>query len=340
MIVRRPEGWIGAVALVGAGVVVIALVGVGVLRVVFGEEERTATPPPQPTPSSESADAPTPTHGLVDVEIAAPSDDGFVLPPTVGGLAEGAVLSVVATGFPVDTTGQASQCAAAGVIDRCANRISVRFDDEGVARFQYLVRPDVAALACGPDHACSVVVAGDAGEPAARVATVFGAPAPVPPRVAVTPQRDLTNGDVVRVQLEGFAPRTQVAVVQCVAPALSGRLACGAPGPVVEVDIDDGGRATASVTVRAGAVGTAGHSCDRRHACGLVVLGGSAVAAPPESLSFAASAGAGYSWPRVLMGVAAAVALLLAATWLVRTTDWSPPSEAATPGLDSLELND
>jgi len=337
--VRRPQGWVGAVALLGAGVVAVGLVAVVALTVGFGGDEPTSTRPPQPDVSSSSTNpAPTAADGLVDVELVAPSDDGFVVPATVGGLAEASVLSVVAKGFPADSTGQAVQCAVTGAVDRCANRISVRFDDEGVARFQYLIRPDVDALACGPDHPCSVVVAGDAGEPAARVATVFGAPAAGAPGVAVTPQRRLTDGDVVRVQLEGFVPGTRVAVVQCVAPALSGRRGCGAPGPVVEVAIDHRGRATTSVTVRAGKVGAAGHSCDRRHACALVVLGGSTVAASPQSLSFSASAGAGYWWPRVLTGAAVAAALLLAVTWLVRTTDWSPPSEAATPGLDSLDL--
>lgn len=341
MNVRRPEGWIGAVALVGGGVVVLALVGGGLLTLGFSGSEPTPAPPSRPEPSSPSrAPAPTPVRsdGLVDVSVVAPSDDGFVVPATVGGLSEGSVLSVVARGFPADTTGRATQCAAAGVVDRCANRIPVRFDDGGVARFQYLVRPAVDALVCGPNNPCSVVVAGDSGEPAARVVTVFGTPAPAPPRVSVTSQRRLSDGDVVRVDLDGFAPGTRVAVVQCVAPALSGRRGCGAPGPVVEVDIDEHGHATTSVAVRAGEVGAAGHSCDRRHACGLVVLGGSTVAAPPQSLSFAASAGAGYSWPRVLVAVAVAAVLLVAAGWLVRTTDWSPPSEAATPGLDSLDL--
>jgi hypothetical protein len=49
-----------------------------------------------------------------------------------------------------------------------------------------------------------------------------------------------------------------------------------------------------------------------------------------------------YDPLRLAAGLGLAVLLLVVALWLVRTTDWRPPSEADTPELDrvSRDLDD
>jgi hypothetical protein len=46
-----------------------------------------------------------------------------------------------------------------------------------------------------------------------------------------------------------------------------------------------------------------------------------------------------YDPARLVIGLGVAIALLVVAGWLVRTTDWHPPSEADTPELDDASLD-
>ena len=46
-----------------------------------------------------------------------------------------------------------------------------------------------------------------------------------------------------------------------------------------------------------------------------------------------------YDPVRLVVGLGVAVALLLVAAWLVRTTDWHAPTEADTPALDRAVLD-
>ncbi|HWC68174.1 MAG TPA: hypothetical protein VG478_08935 [Acidimicrobiales bacterium] len=47
-----------------------------------------------------------------------------------------------------------------------------------------------------------------------------------------------------------------------------------------------------------------------------------------------------YDPARLVVGLCVAVALLLTAAWLARSTDWHPPTEADTPALDESALDD
>ena len=57
-------------------------------------------------------------------------------------------------------------------------------------------------------------------------------------------------------------------------------------------------------------------------------------------IKFAAGPSARYVRAHLLIGFAAALLLMLLATYLVRTTDWRKPSEADTPDLDRAVLTD
>jgi hypothetical protein len=47
-----------------------------------------------------------------------------------------------------------------------------------------------------------------------------------------------------------------------------------------------------------------------------------------------------YDVARLVAGLGLAALLLAVAAWLVRTTDWRPPTEADTPELDGATLDD
>jgi hypothetical protein len=46
-----------------------------------------------------------------------------------------------------------------------------------------------------------------------------------------------------------------------------------------------------------------------------------------------------YDPVRLVVGLATAAVLLVVALWLVRSTDWRPPSEADAPELDGASLD-
>ena len=96
---------------------------------------------------------------------------------------------------------------------------------------------------------------------------------------------------------------------------------CGLPRSVTA---DASG--AASVTV------TAGERCSR---CGIRVTGAGArdVFVP---VRFVAPPGVTYDAAQVALGLGAAALLLLVAGFIVRRTDWRPPTEAATPEMDAV----
>ena len=88
---------------------------------------------------------------------------------------------------------------------------------------------------------------------------------------------------------------------------------------------DPQGRATTSVVI--------GPDCER---CGIAVIGGSQ--ASLTGVEFAPSPQPGYETRRLTIGLLVAAALLVVAWRIVASVDWRPPSEAATPDLDAVEL--
>ncbi|MGQ0520059.1 MAG: neocarzinostatin apoprotein domain-containing protein [Actinomycetota bacterium] len=354
---RRVEGTLpGLVTAGGAGVLVlVVLVGGGVLVARGGGHRLETTDPanrsgPAATtpPTSPTTDVFAPTAASAEgrarrgpaVRVRAADEATFAGVPVVDRLVDGTVLRVTAGGFVPDTDGTVAICrnGPSGPA-RCLGAFPVRFDGAGTARFQYLVVRDGTGR-CGPDDGCVLAVT-DAEGRLGTVATVFGAAAPAPGRVTITPRTGLEDGQAVQVLLTGFPPGAHVRLAQCVPPGQPVARRCGAPGPVVPVVVGDDGRASASFAVRAGSVGSGHHPCLRGRVCAVAVTtADGAVPAPVVPITFSAGRGASYDGGRLIVGLLVAIALACLATWLVRTTDWREPSEAATPELDAATFGD
>jgi hypothetical protein len=223
------------------------------------------------------------------------------------------------------------------VDERCRDTFPVRFDGAGQARIQYLATATVGDVRCTASAACAVVLRGEKGATPALVYTVFGPSAPRPGRVRLEPAASLRDGQVVQVAMEGYPASSNVRVMLCAAPATAGDEACGSPGSSVDVSTDGEGRAASAFTVRAGRVGRSQRPCGRGAYCGLVAVAADGpMTAAVAPISFSAGAGAGYNTARLVPGLGLAIVFGVAVVWLIRRTDWSAPSEAATPELDAL----
>jgi hypothetical protein len=289
-------------------------------------------------PSISSAQGPAQRGPVVHVRAAA--ETGFAVVPVLDRLADGTVLQVAASGFVPDTDGVVAVCrhTPSGPA-RCRGAFPVRFDGAGDARFQYLVARQGAGR-CGPDDGCVLAVTG-VDERQGTAATVFDAAAPAPGQVTITPQTRLEDGQDVQVALTGFPAGARLQLVQCVPPGQPVAERCGAPGPIVALTVGEDGRASASFPVRAGSVGSGRHPCQRGRLCAVAVItSDGAVRTRFAPITFSAGRGASYDASRLALGLLAATALAGLATWLVRTTDWRAPSEAATPELDAASFGD
>jgi hypothetical protein len=266
------------------------------------------------------------------------------LPPFVDELAPETVLVIRALGFEPDTTGTIAQCVDR-VEPRCGNRLPVRFDEQGASTFQYLVTetggaaPGGEAAPCRLDGVgCTIEIAN--GDRVMTVDTIFVDAAPPPGRIAVRPGRGLEIGQTITVTASGLPPGAELTALMCAEPAARGTR-CGAPGLEVPLTIGPDGTATASAVLDSAEVGSEGVTCGGDVACHLAAVSDQAgVRARPEPLSFAAPAGPAYSVPRLVLGIGTAVALLVVAAWLVRSTDWRPPREADSSAIDDAELAD
>jgi hypothetical protein len=264
--------------------------------------------------------------------------------PIIDELAPATVLTMRVSGFEPNTAATARQCVHEDA-QRCANRVPVQFDDDGVAQFQYLVvdQPlgQVGGASCGPASArCTVVVEDDDGADRVELDTVFGGRAPPMGRIRVEPARGLVAAQEVTVTVEDFPAGAALTAVLCAAPATGGRQRCGEPGPASPLRVGPDGRGATSLTMRVGEVGTEGVVCRHGSTCGVSVTGtGAPTRARVAPVSFAAPA-ADYDPARVALALGAAGVLLGLAAWLTRRTDWSPPTEADTPGLDAAVYAD
>jgi hypothetical protein len=241
------------------------------------------------------------------------ADGGSPPAPIVDGLVDGDVLDIAVSDGEPDARGHVSQCRRKPYgFTGCTNRYPVQFGDSGDARFQYrLVDPG----RCAATEACVVVVAdGDFARPAiARL--VFNDEAPPPPTVSITAPGPVVQGDDVRIDVVGASPGTDVQVAYC-------RPRCGASTRVV-ADADG----NASVSIKVGA------PCDE---CRVAVIAG--VHETSVDVPFAAAPRPRYDLRRIAAAAAVALTLLIIAGRIRRTTDWAPPSEAATPELDAIDL--
>ena len=354
---RGPAALVGVVALLlllGA----VALGGLGLFRGSTGDDDASPRPasttvvPTSTRPSNEPS-APRPSARpagrgpTVHLRAAGDLDEGSFPPPdrTVGELDPSTVLTVVVTGFPEFATARASQCVHGGRVI-CRNSIAVQFDVDGTATFQYLVDDDPVGTgssgACGAAAApCSIVVQDVDGDARAEIGTVFGGPAPTPGRLTVSPRTDLREGQAVHVRATGQRPGAEVEIVVCAAPARTGASRCGAPGPAVTTVVDADGNASATLRIDEGPVGTERVFCRREQRCAVVVRSDSAVVRTAlVPIGFAEPPGAVYDDWRLALGLGCAGLLLLAATWLVRRTDWAPVGEVAAPEIDEVAYAD
>ena len=104
------------------------------------------------------------------------------------------------------------------------------------------------------------------------------------------------------------------------------------------VDLD--GTAEVDVVLDVSDVGSAGVACGRQVRCHVVVESTRGTRARPVPLTFTASPGADYTTSRVIIGLTAALGLALAAAWLIRSTDWRPPSESDSSPIDEADYAD
>ena len=204
------------------------------------------------------------------------------------------------TGGEASTTGRVAQCRAT-----CWNAFPVRFDDDGVAQFQY----QLEQRDCRPTDPC--LVRTTSGERMASAFTVFGGPAPPSPQLSVDASGPVEPGAIVTIGVAGVLPDTPVRVSFCAD-------GCG-PERVGTTDGD--GRLALEVRI--------GGRCD---GCGILVVAGPSRTLLP--VTFAPPPTPGYDAARLVGGLALAAALLLMAWRLIATTDWRPPSEAAVPDPD------
>lgn len=268
------------------------------------------------------------------------------VPALVDELAPQTVLTVTATGFEPDTTGTIEQCLGAEA-KRCRNRLSVRFDDDGGAVFQYLVTDAIAGSA--EDMPCRrgsgrCTVELRVADDIRIVETVFVDRAPAPGRLTVTPQRNLRVGDTLTIEATSFPPRARVTVMVCAAGSereVSTQARCGGAGLGSDLEIGADGTAATTFTLDDPKVGSDGVACGRRVKCRVVVTSDElGVRAAPVNLGFAASEGAAYSPARLSLGLSAALVLAVAAAWLIRSTAWVLPGEADSSPIDDAEFAD
>ena len=341
-------GLLGAVVVIALTVVAaVALFGVGGggddPDPMSGQPRDMATSPSttasRPGPEGASSVVPgsrrgEPTDGP-EVRVTAWGETDFADAEPVDGLPDTTVLRVTVTGFVADTTGEAAQCAPTRAgHEACRGRFPVRFDERGTARFQFLV----AADRCQHDRPCLFWVRGE-GNRRMAVPLMFGARAPAAATLTVVPDDGLEDGKTVQVSVAGLSPRSRPKVVQCAPPGLPVAERCEELRPANPLVVGADGRGSTSVAVTAGEVGSGRHPCRRGNRCGIALASeGALVRAAFVPVDFSAGASASYDPKRVAVGFAAAMALLSIAFWLIRTTDWREPTEAATPAMDAVPL--
>jgi hypothetical protein len=256
--------------------------------------------------------------------------------PAIDGLPPLAVLRIAAAGFDPHVSGAVEQCEITVGI-RCSNPIPVRFDDGGRAEFQYLLRQPTPAACRASSARCVVRLRAEGKSAVTRI--VFVDSFPEPGRIVVEPVGDLQLGDRVNVRVTGFPRGIQVSPVLCAPPFRSGVGGCSTPQNRMTIGAD--GTAETFFTIPLGRVGASSLPCDRRHRCGISVVGrASDPGAAVVLISFADPPGAAYDAGRVYSGIGAAFLLMLVAWWLVRRTDWSPVGEVAAPEIDNAEYAD
>jgi hypothetical protein len=347
---RERTGFLGVLSaplilLVGGILLAVLLLGVGGMQSGSHDEpamEPATTLAPPPSPGTQAPPDARVQRGTTVPVIAmhAADTDRFMPYEPVSGLVPNAVVRVQIDGFDWHERGSVQQCVVElGRQTACGEPFPVQFDGDGRADFQFAVRGDIAAGACRLGQpTCLLRVTGESGAPQASVQTVL-VDELTPGEVRIEPAGTLAHGQTVDVIVSGFPPGATATAVLCAPPEVYDARRCGRPEPAATFAIDATGAGRTGLTVAAGRLGSDAALCGPRRVCGIaVVVGGGFVAAPVTPVRFSLGPGVAYDGGRVLVGVLLAVVLIGAAVGIARRTDWTKPTEAATPDLDSSDL--
>lgn len=333
------------ILLVGVALLAVMVMGIGGMQSGDHEsavEPATSVPAAQPSAGAQALPAARvqPSAPIPVIVLHAVDANRFLPYHPVSGLTPDAVLRVQVDGFGWHERGSVQQCVVE--LSRqtaCAEPFPVQFDGEGRADFQFAIRSDISPGGCRLGQpTCLLRVTGESAPRQASVQTVL-VDQLKPGEVRIEPAGPLADGQTVHVIVSGFPPGTTATAVLCAPPEGYDARRCGAPEPTSTFTIDSAGAARTTLTVAAGRLGSDAALCGPRRVCGIaVVVGGGFVAAPVTPPRFSAGQGVDYDGGRVLLGVLTAMVLIGAAVVLARGTDWTKPTEAATPDLDSSDL--
>lgn len=334
---------LSAPLILAAGVLLLAVLVLGVGGRQLGDHE------PATAPATTVVDERTPPlpvarvrgGGSVPVVVMHAADTDRFLPyQPISGLVPDAVVRVQVDGFDWHERGSVRQCVVElGHLTACGEPFPVQFDGDGRADFQFAVRGDIAPGACRIGQpTCLLKVTGESGTRQASVQTVL-VDALTKGDVRIEPAGPVADGQTVDVIVSGFPAGATATAVLCAPPETYDARRCGRPEPTSTFAIDGTGAGRTTLTVAAGRLGSEAALCGPRRECGVsVVVGGGFVAAPVTPVQFSRGPGVAYEGGRVLLGVLAAMVLIGAALLIVRRTDWTKPTEAATPDLDRSDL--
>lgn len=332
------------ILLVGAVLLAVMVVGIGGMQSGDHEpavEPATTVPAPQPSGADTLPAARVQQSTPIPVVVLHAADSNRFLPyHPVSGLAADAVVRVQVDGFHWHERGSVQQCVVElGRQTACGERFPVQFDGDGRADFQFAVHGDIAPGGCRVGQpTCLLRVTGESPGRHVSVQTVL-IDVLTPGEVRLEPAGPLVDGQKVDVIVSGFPPRSTATAVLCAPPEAYDARRCGPPDPASSFAIDGAGSGRTSVTVAAGRLGSEAALCGPRRVCGItVVVDGGFVAAPVTPVRFSLGPGVAYNSGRVAVGLLVAMLLIGAAVVIARGTDWTKPTEAATPELDSSDL--
>ncbi|MFN2506013.1 MAG: hypothetical protein ABR540_17625 [Acidimicrobiales bacterium] len=349
---RRERSGLAAVlsapVVLAGGVVLVAVVALGVVGTHSGSD-----PPPEPasttTPGPLRTDTTRalPFARLVQVTADIPviriepaAEDRFSPYQPMSKLTPGSVVRVMAEGFDWHERGRVEQCVIElGRQTACAEAFPVQFDDRGRADFQFAIRGDVTPGGCRAGQpTCLLRLRGESSARRGSVQTVL-VDEVNPGQVHVEPGWGLAEGQTVEVSVSGFPPGTRATAVLCAPPEAYDARRCTSPGPTSAFVVDAGGLGHTSLVVTAGRIGPDAVACGPRRPCGVaVVVGEGFLTAPVAPVAFALGPGPAYDAGRLVLGLGCALLLVATAAAIAMRTDWTKPTEAATPALDGADL--
>lgn len=278
-----------------------------------------------------------PGHPIIPV-LASDSGSGVRL-LTVDRLEPQSIVQVRAAGFMAFERGFVQECVAElGHLTTCTGRFPVQFGEDGGADFQYQIPSSSAPGGCRYGQAtCTLEVRGTKSTKRGEVQIVVGEARAG--KILVSSLDGVRDGQALTVSVSGFPANTPATAMLCALVGGYDVRHCGiGPGTAaLAVGADGSGRA--NLVADTGAIGADSVQCGPRNACGvLVVTQEGFVAAPAVPLHFSLGPGASYNGSRLAVGLSLGGLLVVVAIILVWRTDWTKPTEAATPEVDAADL--